>query len=126
MLIEQRRASFALSKISAAQNLSDPARYVSLAKSLPVMVLTNGLGQTLAFLKSKGKGDANKPETVLYSALQEWLMVRGLLPKDVDDLLTYLVNNADRDQYLTAQQEALAELGWLKKLAEAFIREGED
>lgn len=127
MMVEQKRASFALNKVYDALEMPEVERkrYASLAKSLPVMVLTNGLGQTLAFLKAKGKNDPNKPETVLYSTLKEWLMLRGILPQDSNDLLTYLVDT-DRDQYITAQQEVLAELGWLKKLAEAFLMKEDD
>ena len=45
--------------------------YRSIVMKFPTLIITNGLGQSLAFLKSKGKNDKKKPEEKL-AAVKKW------------------------------------------------------
>jgi CRISPR-associated protein Cmr5 len=94
--------------------------YGSLARKVPMLVLTNGLGQTLAFLRSKGKDDQSDEHNVLFRHLSEWTM-RQVAPNTKDgDLLKWMLNN-DSAAYRRASTEALAYLVWLKRFAEAEL-----
>src|SRR2546421_1327641 len=47
--------------------------YRSLARGLNAMIQINGLGQTLGFLKAKGKGDSGKAHFLLLTHLTDWM-----------------------------------------------------
>src|SRR3990170_2581782 len=72
---EQQRAKAAWKEIQKVdQMVPDKKRkYRGLVLKLPVVILTNGLGQALAFLKSKGSGDKSNPHEIVYDHLQGWL-----------------------------------------------------
>ncbi|MEM4555091.1 MAG: type III-B CRISPR module-associated protein Cmr5 [Candidatus Anstonellaceae archaeon] len=97
--------------------------YGSLARKVPSLILTNGLGQTLAFLKAKGKGDPSDEHEVFYQHISNWLKQRLRLE---DDLLEWIVNSANSQQYRIATMEALVFLQWLKRFAEAILPKGEE
>jgi len=121
--------------------------YRNSARSAAVLVMTAGLGQTLAFLRAKGKNDAASAHTWLYNHLSTWAM--GQLNSDdeqrqalrdwmrrnfqmgqADDeavdgrarlaLLEWVIDQ-DVDVYRRATTETLAYLGWLKRFAEATL-----
>src|SRR5947208_9691409 len=78
--IEQERGGQAWKNVKAIQQKDKTLRkeYRSLARGLNAMIQINGLGQTLGFLKAKGKSDTNKAHYLLLKHLTEWM--RG--PKD--------------------------------------------
>ncbi|MCS7032254.1 MAG: type III-B CRISPR module-associated protein Cmr5, partial [Gloeomargarita sp. SKYG116] len=94
--------------------------YGSLARKTPTFVLTNGLGQTLAFLKSKGKNDPNNEHTVVFRHLSGWVLSQMNGNNRDSNLLDWLLNN-DSNAYRRATVEALAFLNWLKRFAEAEL-----
>jgi len=98
-------------------------RYGSVVRKLPSYILTNGLGQTLAFLKAKGKGEPGNEHEVLYRHLTDWV---GRKVNADGDLLSWLVNTATSQQYRLATMEALALLQWLKRFAEAELPKGRE
>jgi CRISPR-associated protein Cmr5 len=98
-------------------------RYGSVVRKLPSYILTNGLGQTLAFLKAKGKGEPGNEHEVLYRHLADWV---GRKVNADGDLLSWLVNTATSQQYRLATMEALALLQWLKRFAEAELPKGRE
>jgi CRISPR-associated protein Cmr5 len=55
--LEQQRATRAWECVDEVTSKSQDfkKKYGSLARKVPTLILTNGLGQTLAFLKAKGK-----------------------------------------------------------------------
>jgi len=97
-------------------------KYGSLARKVPMLVLTNGLGQTLAFLKAKGKNDPADEHTVLFRHLSSWVLsqVASSTPASNGDLLQWVLQN-DSAAYRRATTEALAFLAWLKRFAEAEL-----
>jgi CRISPR-associated protein Cmr5 len=96
--------------------------YSSLARKVPMLVLTNGLGQTLAFLKAKGKNDPADEHTVLFRHLSNWVLsqVASSTPASNGDLLQWVLQN-DSAAYRRATIESLAFLTWLKRFAEAEL-----
>jgi CRISPR-associated protein Cmr5 len=115
--MEQKRARAAWDDVKAVKKENFKGEYQSLVQSAPADVLTNGLGQTLAFLKAKGKGE--------HKALSEHLS-RWVCPQmgwvQGDDLLQKLTEPASgSDIYRRATVETLAYLVWLKRFAEAEL-----
>lgn len=112
-LLSQERAAYALRRIREAGKDYD---YVRLCHDLPAMLLQNGLGQSLAFLRSKRKENAANN---LYRDISGWLIEERHIYAG-DDLLEAMMNG-DRNQYMAAQEETLEFCGWLKRFADALI-----
>lgn len=136
--MEQTRARFALEFINSRKNektdeTDEKDRLATLIQKAPVQILQNGLGQVLAFLLADngGKKDNDiKASGRLYDKLQEWLC--GELSENrpcrvypVSGNLIDQLTEGDRFAYLRAQEETLALLNWMKKFAEAWLKEGE-
>jgi len=119
---EQQRASQAWSDIQEVkEQLQEPAQkeYGSLARRVPTLVITNGLGQTLAYLKAKAKNEQSDHYGLMYRHLSRWTM--GTVSPQGGDLLRWVQGEADSVTYRWATVEALAYLGWLKRFAEAEL-----
>lgn len=130
--LEQKRASYAYSKVSyiASLNKDVQENYHSYVKSAPALILTNGLGNTLAFYLSKAKV---KPEDVnekvkslegrersyaeLYLHITEWLRKNGYGD------LNWVIDKATNIENLQATREAIALLNWMKRFADAMLKE---
>jgi len=85
-----------------------------------MLVLTNGLGQTLAFLRSKKKEGQSDEHSVLCGHLSVWTMGQVASDAGNQDLLEWVLNH-DSVAYRRATTEALAYLTWLKRFAEAEL-----
>ena len=89
------------------------------------MILNNGLGQALAFLKASDELAAE----LLYGDLQNWLCDDPSVktpPMSIykgEGLIEALIAG-NRSDYLLAQQEALRLITWMKKFADAFLPKG--
>jgi len=95
-------------------------KYASLAKSAPVMILTNGLGQTLAFFISKANG--RNEYSLLYKHINEWLddNIPWTPNEDIGNDLIEKVINENSQIYRKVTEEALAFLSWVKRFATAL------
>jgi len=140
--LDQRRADQAWRDVQEVQQKEEGFRkkYGSLARKAPMLVLTNGLGQTLAFLRSKAK--RHEPEgkrsleakahDLLYIQTSRWVLrqlERSQDPaqaQDRDGDLLEWVLRSDSAGYRRATTEALAYLSWLKRFAEAELPTGEE
>ena len=102
--------------------------YKSAAKKLPVLIKTNGLGQTLAFVKSK-RAKRNKPKNgydKLYKQIGDWLrseaanelVPSGELVKEVIQLESHV--------YRQVTVETLALLNWMRRFVEGLMKNVED
>lgn len=142
--LDQARAAFAFQRMKEVRDKGGPELrkgYRSHVEKLPAMIQTNGLGQTLAFLYSKGTEDARfvpdkKAEARLYQHLREWLCqeewpigpysepVEG---EDSDEELKLLcrLTHCDSQVYRRATVEALALVSWLKRFAGGMLEKGE-
>ena len=130
--LEQKRARWAWDCIQEVTNKPQEfkKKYSSLARKVPMLVLTNGLGQTLAFLLSKAK--RHEPENkrsveakahdLLFTHLSNWVLeqVAPGTGTGNQDLLQWVLAN-DSVAYRRATKEALAFLNWLKRFAEAEL-----
>lgn len=113
--LEQERARYAYQCVKGVKQERFAGEYRTIAVKAPSYILTNGLGQTLAFLRSKPD---HRHFQELYRHLSEWV---GEKVGTNDDLLEWIVNTADSHQYRLATIEALALLQWLKQFAEAML-----
>lgn len=96
--------------------------YRSLVMRLPALIITNGLGQTLAYLKAKGK-DAdpdNNPHERIYRDIQGWLNKRGIQWQAKGELIERIIT-LDSINFRFVTQETLSFLSWLKRFADAVL-----
>ena len=123
--IQQERAKFAieqLEKISSNQVIDkDTATFIV---GMPNMILSNGIGQTLAFLLAK-----TDKEKKVYRILKNWICKKyanlGFTDKsDMDFIKTFCT--LKQDKYLEIQRECLRLCEWLKRYARAFQEEDKD
>lgn len=120
--LEQKRAKQAWDDIQSIMDRSKDFKkeYRSLSLKVPMLVLTNGLGQTLAFLRAKGKSNPNDEHNVLFNHLSKWTMSQVAPGAGNQNLLEWVLSN-DSTAYRRATAEALAYLVWLKRFAEAEL-----
>lgn len=134
------RARFALERIVSLGGTA-PGEYLSYVKSLPATILRSGLGQALT-MEAVGKakeGTSPAGHARLYGDMEAWLIgadgwpTSSLRPRAAAlpagqqaNRLIQAVVRARQDEYVRAQAEALAYLGWLKKFAVAFLGNEED
>ena len=123
--IQQERAKFAieqLENISSNQVIDkDTATFIV---GTPNMILSNGIGQTLAFLLAK-----TDKEKKVYRILKNWICKKyanlGFTDKsDMDFIKTFCT--LKQDKYLEIQRECLRLCEWLKRYARAFQEEDKD
>ncbi|HRQ45035.1 MAG TPA: type III-B CRISPR module-associated protein Cmr5 [Candidatus Goldiibacteriota bacterium] len=119
---EQARASFALEMITECFRDKVDKDTANFIVGAPTMILTNGLGQSMAFLLSKKDKEKHKN---LFLIIKKWLSKEcAALNADADmDFLKQLAA-AEQKTYVNAQNEALAMLQWLKRYARAFQEGG--
>jgi len=134
--LENGRAEFAYACVEKAKNpdLSKYAyktsEYKSYAKKALVLIQTNGLGNTLAFIISKSKTKDQKTTAwgLIYEQLSEWLESDStgctLLTED-SDLLKFVISQPS-SVYRQITTEVMAFMNWLKRLADGMIEGGED
>jgi CRISPR-associated protein Cmr5 len=118
-MLEQKRARYAWERVGDVKGGGFAREYRALARSAGADIQTNGLGQTLAFWRSKPDSHAHSK---LYEHVSNWLCERVDETWVGADLLEKLIEeNTSGDQYRRAAAEALALLVWLKRFAEAEI-----
>lgn len=137
---EQKRGKQAWENIKyiKEQDKSDEKKlekeYRSLARGLNAMIQINGLGQTLGFLKAKGKGDEKKPHYLLLMHLTYWMREAdhfkaansAVMQGGYDGLLSWVLDSeTSSDDYRRATTECLAFGVWLRRFAEAELKEPE-
>lgn len=104
--------------------------YRSYARKIPTMILTNGLGQTLAFIKAKSKGSDENGEgkgeayELLYLQITEYMksesVARISMPPDKGELVEWVISCSSTEyRYIT--QEIMAFMMWLARFAEGMI-----
>lgn len=133
--IEQERGRIAWEDVQQVGSRKDKKleqEYRSLARGLNSMIQINGLGQTLGFLKAKGKNDEKKPHYMLLMHLTDWMQSenhfkapnRGIIGQGYDGLLRWVTDaNTTSADYRRATTECLAFGAWLRRFAEAELQE---
>ena len=118
--IEQRRSEFALKKVEEVRKENYRGEYKSLVKKFPMMVLKNGLLQTIAFLEAKGK----EHHKALLDHLKSYLEGESPLSLQVgESLLSEYLSSIDVTQYRNITSDILIFIKWLGRYAEALIEE---
>lgn len=122
-MMEQERAAFALSKVSAFTHepVSLQKELRSHVSALPALIRMNGLGQALAFYRMKGENTSHER---LYRLVSDWLCREehaGCIFEGANDVLNGIASG-DMFQYMAAQNETLALLEWVKKFANALLK----
>jgi CRISPR-associated protein Cmr5 len=124
----QKRAEYALEKVLAVEDKKD---FQSFSAGAPAMILQNGFGQTLAFWLAKGTKDGkikvSDKHIVLFDMVSDWLSLKRedinndfLKTKERTSVIKELTTMNQR-QYLSAQNETLALLEWIKRFANADL-----
>jgi len=128
--IEQLRAKKALEEITKIREDEDEVtkkEFKSYANELPAMIHMNGLGQAVAFYKSKR--DSSNAHRILYKILSDWLgdnrPYKKQAPDKKQDLLINITENSI-DDYRIAQAESQAFLVWIKSFAKAYLNEAKE
>lgn len=121
--MQQERAKFALERVKKAADNPEvnQKEYRSYASALPFMIHANGLGQAVAFFRSKGDKDTH---FLLYKLLSDWLTRENQPFHKYDDLLDGITGES-MSVYMAAQAEALVFMDWVKKFAKAFMQDVE-
>ena len=119
--MEQRRAAFVLDRVKRqATNQQQAQEYRRVIQGLPAMVMTNGLGQALAFLMSDPKNVAK--QAVVQDLTDALTTIRGLYTNQPDDLtLVERIVHGNREMLRQATDETLAVLAWWVKFVRAFL-----
>lgn len=132
--LEQERGRVAWENIRTIKQKEQSLQteYRSLARGLNAMIQINGLGQTLGFLKAKGKNDQTKAHSLLLAHLTAWMREPGhfsasnssVMDERPDGLLQWVVNaETGSADYRRATAECLAFGIWLRRFAEAELKE---
>lgn len=131
--LEQERAGYALRRVrealADARKRDDPAKFLreygSHVKRLPAMILTNGLGQALAFFLAKAEGDLAEPPGRAYRDVAHWLKERVYTEAGSSQQVIEQLVSGSRQAYQQATEEALAVLNWFVRFVDAFLPSGE-
>jgi CRISPR-associated protein Cmr5 len=148
--LEQERAKFAFESVSQIKERDDKElekKYRSHVRSASTQILTNGLGNVLAFYQSKFERKIEtlkdienfvnsdnfnklKPEArsyaCIYYHLSKWLAGEGniqIIVTKGNDTLHWIINNASSLEVLQATQETLALLKWMSRFGQAMLEE---
>jgi CRISPR-associated protein Cmr5 len=151
--LEKGRASFAYKCALEGRNIIQAFeidgewykddKYKSYIRKLPAMILSNGLGQVLAFVLSKRQKDKNKKKAgskenpknaydLIYGQLKAYLLSDSAIRISSEnkeelknkDLVEWIIS-LDSTEYRYITQEILAFLNWLRKFAEGLIEADE-
>lgn len=136
--LEQGRAEVAFN--SADNFYSEKGydkEYKQYVKKLPMMIKTNGLGATLAFMISKKKKKEWKYYEAIGNNITDWicehrsyLLGKVSINKDNNERFKVFISELikmNSPEYRALTVEVLAFLGWLKRFAEGLFegKEGE-
>jgi len=117
--INQLRAQFALDVIT--KNIQED-KFKKLVTGAPSVILQNGFGHALAFWYQKKEHHYN----LLVKTLEDWLNKRFKQFENTSgsDFLQK-INTFDQFEYHAIQIEAVKILEWLKRYANAFIKDND-
>lgn len=119
--LEQKRAANAWAVVEGIAGKEEKFRkeFGSLVRSLPSLILSDGLGMTLAFLRAKDKDTHRTHYFEAYRNISMWVVKELELTVNHDALLDWVVNTSGSEEYRRATAETLAYLSWLKRFTEA-------
>lgn len=102
-------------------------KYKSYVKKIPMMIKTNGLGASLAFVFSK-QNKPDKPKNAyrwIYEQLTQWLTLESKITESyfnkTGDLVQHIISK-ESSEYRAITVETLALFNWLRRFAEGLIQ----
>jgi len=123
--IEQNRANQAYKFAEEGKELGGKTakEYKAYVKRIPMMIKTNGLGATFAFVLSKGKRNKSNAYGLIYTQVTKWFAENRdyLMKIDTTDDLTEYIINLDSVKYRAVTVEVLALFQWMRRFAEGLI-----
>lgn len=115
--LEQERARKAWNFVSEVKGKDYQEDYRACVRRAPTLILSNGLGNTLAFWKAKGDDAYIK----LYEHINNWFKERH--PKG-EDILTWVISEKTSSlEVFKETKEVILLLNWMKRFAEAELEE---
>ncbi|EEP60692.1 type III-B CRISPR module-associated protein Cmr5 [Sulfurihydrogenibium yellowstonense] len=131
--LEQERSNYAFKCISEIKELKDISfekNASSLISKLGTLILTNGLGNTLAFLFAKGKDH----HLEVIAIISNWLFrqegqkepgfKRDNVKNEIEKIMKKLVLDASVEQYMYYTEETLRLVNWLRRFSDAMLESG--
>ena len=123
--LEQERSNYAFECISEIKKEKDKnfeKNASSLIAKLGTLILTNGLGNTLAFLFSKAKD--HHLETI--AIISNWLYKLEGQNKEVkiDQIMRDFVLDVDVEKYMYYTDETLRLINWLRRFSDSMLESG--
>lgn len=121
--LEQGRAAFAFERATEGYNFHR-TEYAPAVKKVPMMIKTNGLGATLAFMFSK-----QKTMGTILKDIDAWvnhpknMKTREIYERAKGNSLVQKVTELDSYEYRILTIEVLAFLNWLRRFAEGIDKE---
>ena len=120
---QQKRAKFALENLPMENNKVNH-KLSQFIIGMPNMILSNGIGQTFAFVLSKqAKNGDEKKYGQTFDILKKWLEETmpgefGGTKNNIEFLGKF--NSINQAKYIQSQEECLRLVEWLKRYARAF------
>ena len=138
--LEQKRANYAFRMIKAVSGKTYEGKFSSLISKLPTLILTNGLGNTLSFLFSKGEKEHLLAIAIITNWLfneadlkvikgefkEEWFNNLEKLKENIANILNPIILEANTEEYIFATEETLRLLNWLRRFSEAMLKKGDE
>ncbi|WP_434565327.1 type III-B CRISPR module-associated protein Cmr5 [Thermoanaerobacterium thermosaccharolyticum] len=132
--IERQRAQYAYNCAVKGSQIKNRGEYKSYVKKIPMLIKTNGLAPTFAFIYSKRSDDSSKSGyayKMIYDQVKEWLIDEDLGLIDIsnssdlqsDNELVKKIIELDSSTYRAITEEILSFFNWLRRFAEGLIKE---
>lgn len=118
--LEQGRAKFAYICAIEGSKSSKPNDYKPYVKKIPMLIKTNGVGETFAFVNSK---KSNAAYRLIYDQTTKWIIKddkRLFDMKEGDDLVEKIIS-LDSTQYRAVTNEIMAFFNWLRRFVDGLI-----
>ena len=146
--LEQTRAEYSYECVNSIKDLDFASKFKTLVKKTPTLILTNGFGNTMAFLFSKGnpehlalayiigrylfekneytKGIFNLSENIFNKDLEEIIGQLSNLKIEMQNSIFSKLVFTETDKYIVATEETLRLLNWLRRFVDAMIEDEKD
>lgn len=119
------RAKYAFNMVAkVSENNSDfQNNFKSYVKNVPMLIKTNGIAATFAFVKSKSKNENNE-YNIIYDLVDIWLrteMKNPIIQENSHTELSKALIDMSPSDFKRATKEVLALFVWLKRFAEGNL-----
>jgi|SRR6056297_1487360 len=118
--IHSERPSFIYKQVLSHRDKNVSKEYKNYVKKIPMLIKTNGLAATLAFLKVKE--DKSKEYEFIYNSLKKWLEKVFNNDKEYENLIENVMN-MESNEYRIFTKETLSLFKWWRRFAESEIGE---